>query len=672
MAVNKTVTLEAKTKGFDEAEKQIEDVAKAAKVANDSVEGLNKTFEEVYGEIQPLTTRMGEAEDRLYELAAAGDTTSREYQELLTKVGEYRKVQIQTDLAVDSAATTLGQKLGGALTGATSGFAAVQGVMGLVGGESEQLEKALLKVQSALAIQQGVQGIREAIPSFKQFGSVAVKAFKGMTSASKAFALTGIGVVITAVAALSYALNKLEEQEQKAEEARKKRHEEEMARFQEEITEKRKAIQEVNKQVDIEQAAREQQVKLLQAQGKSITQAEFEVAKGFLEATEAKGKALAAAYRDLEKINKKLIKDFRVSQAGKDRYDAEALALAKIRDEKIAANKAEQKLLLDQMNELKKIQEDGYDAIEVLEAQQETDRRNKRKENNKVARDAAKLQAEKLAEIERQRLQNIQDLENSFLDELEAIAEQNFQNTLTEQEQEELAVQDKYFRLETLAADNAEALKEIEIAKANELNDIILQYDQEAYDAKKALDDQAQADKDAANAKELADAKLLQDAKFKMAQDGLALISNITQLFGQKNEKQAKRAFQIDKAAKIASATMSGIEGTINAYKTAQSSPITTLLPVYPVIQAGLAAAFAATNIAAIGQQKFEGGGPGPDVSAGGGGGGTQAPSFNVVGDSNVNQLAELQQQPAQAYVVSGEVTTAQALDRNRVQNATL
>lgn len=187
----------------------------------------------------------------------------------------------------------------------------------------------------------------------------------------------------------------------------------------------------------------------------------------------------------------------------------------------------------------------------------------------------------------------------------------------------------------------------------------------------KEIRDKRQADDIVAIDAEIKRQQTLQDAKFKMAQDGLALISNITQLFGQKSEKQAKRAFQIDKAAKIASATMSGIEGTINAYKTAQSSPITALLPVYPVIQAGLAAAFAATNIAAIGQQKFEGGGPGPDVSAGGGGG-VQAPSFNVVGDSGVNQLAELQQQPTQAYVVSGEVTTAQALDRNRVQNATL
>jgi hypothetical protein len=47
-------------------------------------------------------------------------------------------------------------------------------------------------------------------------------------------------------------------------------------------------------------------------------------------------------------------------------------------------------------------------------------------------------------------------------------------------------------------------------------------------------------------------------------------------------------------------------------------------------------------------------------------------PQFNVVGNNGINQLAQLQQQPVQAYVVSGEETSAQALDRNRVQNATL
>jgi len=106
-------------------------------------------------------------------------------------------------------------------------------------------------------------------------------------------------------------------------------------------------------------------------------------------------------------------------------------------------------------------------------------------------------------------------------------------------------------------------------------------------------------------------AKMLSDAKMKIAQDSLQLIQNITELFGKKNEKAAKVAFNIDKAAKVASATMAGIEGAINAYKTAQGSPITALLPAYPAIQAGLAAAFAATNIAKIASAKFQSSGGG-------------------------------------------------------------
>jgi hypothetical protein len=55
-------------------------------------------------------------------------------------------------MAVDAAATTMTQKLGGALNGAAAGFSLVQGVMGTFGAESEQVEKMLLKVQSAMAI----------------------------------------------------------------------------------------------------------------------------------------------------------------------------------------------------------------------------------------------------------------------------------------------------------------------------------------------------------------------------------------------------------------------------------------------------------------------------------------------------------------------------------------
>lgn len=47
-------------------------------------------------------------------------------------------------------------------------------------------------------------------------------------------------------------------------------------------------------------------------------------------------------------------------------------------------------------------------------------------------------------------------------------------------------------------------------------------------------------------------------------------------------------------------------------------------------------------------------------------------PNFNIVGNAQAtNPLAGLGGQPLQAYVVSGEVTTAQSLDRNRVNYAT-
>ena len=53
-----------------------------------------------------------------------------------------------------------------------------------------------------------------------------------------------------------------------------------------------------------------------------------------------------------------------------------------------------------------------------------------------------------------------------------------------------------------------------------------------------------------------------------------------------------------------------------------------------------------------------------------------QSPSFNIVGSSGTNQLATAigsqTQQPIQAYVVSNDITSAQALDRNIVESSSL
>ena len=113
--------------------------------------------------------------------------------------------------------------------------------------------------------------------------------------------------------------------------------------------------------------------------------------------------------------------------------------------------------------------------------------------------------------------------------------------------------------------------------------------------------------------------------------------------------------------------------------------------PVRGAIAAGLATASGLLNVALIKKQKFEaptftpvtlpsassisgsGGGGGGGGSGGAGTSPSQAPQFNVVGQSGFNQVAGAlgQQGPIQAFVVSGDVTTAQELQNNTITQAT-
>jgi hypothetical protein len=82
------------------------------------------------------------------------------------------------------------------LTGVAGGFSALQGAIGLFGEESKDVEKAILKVQSAMALASGIQAIGESIDSFKQMKAVAVNAFNAIKGAIGA---TGIGLLVVAL-----------------------------------------------------------------------------------------------------------------------------------------------------------------------------------------------------------------------------------------------------------------------------------------------------------------------------------------------------------------------------------------------------------------------------------------------------------------------------------------
>ena len=87
--------------------------------------------------------------------------------------------------------------LGQALNGVLGGFTALTGAMGLLGVESEEVQKQLLKVQSALALSQGLNQIGDSINSFKTLGKTIVDTL-GKSGA--------IGLAIAGVTALGVAI----------------------------------------------------------------------------------------------------------------------------------------------------------------------------------------------------------------------------------------------------------------------------------------------------------------------------------------------------------------------------------------------------------------------------------------------------------------------------------
>lgn len=172
---------------------------------------------------------------------------------------------------------------------------------------------------------------------------------------------------------------------------------------------------------------------------------------------------------------------------------------------------------------------------------------------------------------------------------------------------------------------------------------------------------------------EYAHAQWLKALDEQKKQDRLEAAQALSDTFGQIANLFGEQT-AAGKAAAIAQATIDTFLSAQKAYQATVGIPIVG--PVLAPINAGIAIAAGIKNIQAIRAV------PTPNNSGGGGGGisnsfsgataQTQAPSFNIVGNSGVNQLAQLQQTPVQAYVVSGSVTTAQALDRNRIENATL
>ena len=239
--------------------------------------------------------------------------------------------------------------------------------------------------------------------------------------------------------------------------------------------------------------------------------------------------------------------------------------------------------------------------------------------------------------------------------------------------------------LENIQNEDEAALRGLEIAEEQALRELDLLKASE--EEKQAVREEFAKQRDALN-KNSADKEKqldrdLQSAKLQTAAAAFQALTNLAAAFASEDEERAKKNFKIQKALQLATATITGTEAVLNAFSTAQKSPITALFPGYPFVQAGIAGVAAAAQIATIARSKFTpgggGGGSNPDSLGGGGGGAAQtaiqpAPpdlefqeqQAQAIGQTDEGQL------PIKTYVVAGDVTTAQEADAEIENLATL
>jgi len=301
------------------------------------------------------------------------------------------------------------------------------------------------------------------------------------------------------------------------------------------------------------------------------------------------------------------------------------------------------------------------------------------------------IEANRQSKITSDKEKEQQELANKY-EALYLLADKAGKSTKDLQEQQgkdSQAITKKYNDLEKLAKDEKDKLEKERLAKEKafleeitlnesqlKLAKLTTQYkdDQILYkdnkEILKALDIKYSKDKENLENQELAKKRERTKKGIDMAMSALSILNDAFQMSAGKSEKDQRKAFKAQKAFNLASALTNTYLAVTSAL-TAGGNPI-KLATGTQFVEAGIAGAAGAVQIAKIAGTQFDSGAS----SASGGGGATaptmSAPQFNVVGQSGINQLASLNQQPIQAYVVSGQVTSQQALDRNRLENATL
>ena len=571
---------------------------------------------EVKTNAQSLKAQLREAQQEVQSLSEKFGITSKEATEAARRAAQLK------DAIGDAKALTEAfnpdakfNALSTSISGVLNGFQAFEGALGLVGVEGEAVQKTLLKVQSAMALSEGINGIMAAKDSFVNLGNVIkTNLIAAFSSLKTAIITTGIGALVIAIGLL---LPKILEWADYTGRAQRKQ-DELNASLENHQKALRKDREELQRDLDFK-------IRLAQAEGKSGSE--------LLKLKESNAnKTNAQIYKEIEAARARLKAlrevDLGVMASSKEEYN-----------ELVKKNIAKRKEVVKEISDLKGEIKAGNQELLIEKTAFET-------ESTKIVENSEKGKTKVVDEEANKRKAK---LEQDRID-------------LINQEQDDIA--------RGILADNAEAEAD-RLKKANQLKS-----EEEYYGLLVELDDQAREEKKAKDAEELANSKLISAAKFDIARNTFSVIGDLAMSFAGKSEREQKKAFNIQKAANIAGAVMDTYKAANGAY--ASMSGIPYVGPFLGAAAAGVAIAAGIANVNNIRNQEFGGGASASSAPSNtgslGGGSNNQAitPNFNIIGNQNQTQLAQLNQAPVKAYVVGSDVTTQQMLDKKKIQNATI
>ena len=406
----------------------------------------------------------------------------------------------------------------------------------------------------------------------------------------------------------------------------------------------------------------------------------FDKGKEFIEKTTESIKGYATETLNAAKENVNLANTAQLAAAQQtllvEKYDRQAEQLRQIRDEE-RNSITERKKANDDLLEVLESQEKAMLATanaQLASAQAEAAKNNSI-ENQVAVTDALANRLGVLAQIEGFRSeQKANDL---------ALDREQIELTNSKLESEStLSIERKRFNAEQIEDELArlEALKEIDLLEAEQetirLEAIVENANAETQakvDAQIALDEFTEQSRQTGIARE----KEISEASIKISKGEAdakkANLSQVGNALGSLSEIAGKET-KAGKALAISQALISTYQGATASY--ASLAPIPFVGPALGFAAAGAAVAGGLKQIKAIKKTKVPGGGGGGGATPSAPSAAPAPPSFNIVGASETSQLAgaigDQTQQPVQAYVVANDVTSAQSLQNNIVEGATI